>query len=83
MKMNERGNVNLAHDSKDSWRAEEKKRLKFLNCNMAEAGCAYCVQIRRWTLAESIHVRYADFGKCYLGHKPWHLKMQKNTALIS
>ena len=83
MKIQETGNVTLAHDSKDSWRLEQMQRLKFLNSNTAVAECAYSVNIRRLTLAESIHTRCTDFAKRYLGHNPWHLAVQNNAALLS
>ena len=70
MKIEETGDMTLAHDIKDFWRLEQMKCLQYPNCNIAVAECAYRVKIRRWTLAESVHMRYADFAKRYLGQKP-------------
>jgi len=63
MKFQETGNVTPAHDSKDSWRLEQMKCPKFLNCDMAVAECAYSVTIRRWNLAEYTHVGDTDIAK--------------------
>jgi hypothetical protein len=63
MKIQEPGNVTPVHDSKDSWRLEQMKCPKFLNCVMAVAECAYSVTIPRWTLAESVHVGDTDIAK--------------------
>jgi hypothetical protein len=63
MKLTETCNVTFARGSKDSWKEEELMCRKFLNCNVAVTECPYGVEIRRLTLAESVHVRYTDFAK--------------------